>query len=461
MQESDRISKLGIFSISLGAIIGWGAFMQPGETYLPKAGVVNTCIGLLIGMLMLIAIEKNYAYMVNLYDDSGGEFLYAKKTLGDKIGFLTGWFLALAYIATLSLNASAFTILVSGFLPDFLKTVYLYSINGYDIYLGEVLFTILTLGLICFINLKNIQFSSRYQITLSATLVGVTLLLLCVFLYKYNPQEQVLNTYIGFDKIDMSKILSIMALAPWAFLGFDTVVQMSEEYDCENAAASKLAVLSIISGFIIYNILNIMTASVYTKDQIANGNIQWATGDAVTYYLGDMGLALLFIALGASVLAGMNGFILASSRLILSMSREKVLPKSFGKMSENNIPYNAVKFVALVSCLTAFLGRNIIVLIVNMASLGGVFAFFFTSMCVFKLNKKLNIHKFFAGLGMTFSTIFMIILLIPNSPAFMGIQGYILLILWSITGFFFYKYKRNYKLKNSQGIDNKNSSLSY
>ncbi|PAB59620.1 APC family permease [Anaeromicrobium sediminis] len=461
MQESHGISKLGVFSVSLGAIIGWGAFMQPGETYLPKAGVVNTFIGLFIGMLMLMAIEKNYAYMVDIYDDSGGEFLYAKKTLGDKIGFLTGWFLVLAYIATLSLNASAFTILVSGFLPDFLKTVYLYSINGFHIYLGEVLFTIISIGIICYINLRNIQFSSRYQIMLSGTLVSIILLLLCVFLYKYDPQKHVLNTYLGFDKINMSKILSIIALAPWAFLGFDTIVQMSEEYECENSTASKLAVLSIISGFIIYNILNVMTASVYTKEAIVNGNIQWATGDAVSHYLGDIGLVLLFIALGASVLAGMNGFILASSRLILSMSREKVLPESFGNISENNIPHNAVKFVALVSCLTAFLGRNIIVLIVNMASLGGVLAFFFTSMCVYKLNKKFNIHKFFAGLGMIFSTIFMIILLIPSSPAFMGIQGYILLILWGITGFFFYKYKSNYKLKNKEAITDKQSSLSY
>ena len=34
-------SKLASFSLAFGCIIGWGCFVVPGTTFLPKAGVVG------------------------------------------------------------------------------------------------------------------------------------------------------------------------------------------------------------------------------------------------------------------------------------------------------------------------------------------------------------------------------------------------------------------------------------
>ena len=42
-----------IFAILLGAIIGWGCFMLPGEKFLPNSGVINTSIGFLFNSLCL------------------------------------------------------------------------------------------------------------------------------------------------------------------------------------------------------------------------------------------------------------------------------------------------------------------------------------------------------------------------------------------------------------------------
>ena len=55
------LGKFDIFAIVLGAIIGWGSFMLPGTKFLKEAGVINTALGLILGAICIILIEKNYS----------------------------------------------------------------------------------------------------------------------------------------------------------------------------------------------------------------------------------------------------------------------------------------------------------------------------------------------------------------------------------------------------------------
>ena len=71
--------KLGVsevFAILLGAIIGWGSFMLPGTKFLPNSGVINTSIGLFVGTMAIVMIERSYRYMLQQDIDEGGEFSF-------------------------------------------------------------------------------------------------------------------------------------------------------------------------------------------------------------------------------------------------------------------------------------------------------------------------------------------------------------------------------------------------
>ena len=59
-----KLSRIDIFSIVLGAIIGWGSFMLPGTKFLKESGVINTFLGLFLGVICIIIIEKNYLIMM-------------------------------------------------------------------------------------------------------------------------------------------------------------------------------------------------------------------------------------------------------------------------------------------------------------------------------------------------------------------------------------------------------------
>ena len=57
-------SKVNAWALSLGCVIGWGAFVMPGTTFLPVAGPVGTIIAMSIGAVLFLFISKNIGYMI-------------------------------------------------------------------------------------------------------------------------------------------------------------------------------------------------------------------------------------------------------------------------------------------------------------------------------------------------------------------------------------------------------------
>ena len=82
------LKPVHVWSLALGSIIGWGAFVMPGNTFLPNAGPLGTAIAMGIAALIMISIAFNYSYMINHYPVAGGEYVYAKSAFGKSRGVL-------------------------------------------------------------------------------------------------------------------------------------------------------------------------------------------------------------------------------------------------------------------------------------------------------------------------------------------------------------------------------------
>ena len=101
------LSPLGAWALAFGCAVGWGAFVMPGNLFLPEAGPLGTVLAMLIGAAIMILIGVNYHYMMQRYPDAGGAFTYTKKELGYDHGFLSAWFLMLTYVSIIWANATA------------------------------------------------------------------------------------------------------------------------------------------------------------------------------------------------------------------------------------------------------------------------------------------------------------------------------------------------------------------
>lgn len=456
-----KLSPVNVWSLALGCIIGWGAFVMPGDTFLPNAGPLGTVIAMITATLIMIIIAFNYHYMINIYPVAGGEFTYTQKTFGRDHAFICSWFLALSYLTIVPLNGTALALIGRNLLDNVFQVGFHYVVAGYDIYFGEILLAVGALILLGILSIRGVKFAGAFQTLLVfALILGVAVVFLAAIV---SPNASFDNLKPGFpmsddNKVQWGGILAVVAVAPWAFVGFDTIPQAAEEFSFSPKKIKVIMVISIVFGGLVYIILNTVTAmtlpsrySSWTEyiDDLPNqsGLLSLPTFHAAYELLGIAGLVFLGVAVLAAILSGIIGFYMSTSRLLYSMSLENVLPKWFGVLHPKyKTPANAILFVMAISVIAPFFGRTALGWIVDMSSLGAAIGYGYTSAAAFVYARKQGDHGIMATgiIGIIFALLFMILLLVPI-PMFhssLGKESYICLIIWIVLGLVFYLKRR-------------------
>lgn len=429
------LNRIDAFTIILGAIIGWGAFMLPGTMFLHEAGVINSAIGITLGTLAIIIIEKNYLVMITESKEVGGEFSYTYNNLGKKHGFVVGWFLTLAYLAIIPLNATAFPLVIKKIFNELLEVGYLYNVAGYNVYFGEVMVSSVIILLFAYLNIKGIKKSSKIQNVIVFGLIASVLITFVGMLLK-SDFTLFNNNYIAKYEFKFSEVFKLFAIAPWAFIGFDAIAQLADEFNFSAKKTSAVAILSLVFGALVYNILNFITAIVYSPEEAIKSD--WATGMAVYDTLGTPFFIILVIALGGAVWSGINGFFLCTSKLISSLANYKIIPEKLGRENNVGVNKNAIIFITLVSLVAPWFGRIALTWIVDMSSLGAAIAYFYVSYIALKKSESTK-SKIYAIGGSLISILFVLLLIFPTSPAVLGKEPIIALVIWIIIGVIYYK----------------------
>lgn len=57
-----KLSPINVWAIAFGCIIGSGAFLLPGTSFLPKAGPLGAAAAMLTGAFAMVIIAINYNY---------------------------------------------------------------------------------------------------------------------------------------------------------------------------------------------------------------------------------------------------------------------------------------------------------------------------------------------------------------------------------------------------------------
>lgn len=475
-----NLNPMSVWAIAFGCIIGWGSFINPGKKFLPTSGVAGTAIAMVLGALIMIIIAYSYAYMVPKYPKAGGEFTFTKKCFGKQAAFLCGWFLVAAYLTNVPMNSTAIGLIIDGIFGPVLKFGFHYSIAGFDVYLGEILVAMSILILFAYLNIRGVKVVGKVQTALAACL-GISVIILTISaIVSTHTSFDNMNPIWGFDKsaaIEAAKagsytsvepyshsgttsiiasILATLAIAPWAFVGFDTIPQAAEEFKFSYKKVSIIMIVAILFGCFVYVANNTITAAALANwpDLIVNSEgTPWLLLTAAEKLLGTFGKVLVGVAVMSAVLTGIMGFYLASSRLMYSMSRDGYLPKIFGKIHPKyKTPANAMLFCMLVSLSGPILGREALGWFVDMSAIGASIGYGFTSLSTLvtmKKNGDKNVFlKIMAILGSLFSAMFIILQVIPI-PGFesvhFGKESYIMLVIWIILGLaFYFKQKKNF-----------------
>ena len=473
-----QLNPLSVWAIAFGCIIGWGSFINPGKKFLPNSGVAGTAIAMLLGALVMVIIAFSYAYMIPKHPKAGGEFTFTKACFGKIPAYLCGWFLVAAYLTNVPMNSTAIGLIVDGLdgAADILKFGFSYSIAGFQVYFGEMIFAMAILILFAVFNMLGVKKAGYVQTVLAVMLVGSVLTLSIAALCSPKASLENMAPIWGFDKsgavaaatngtytdIDafakggtagiLSAILATFAIAPWAYVGFDTIPQAAEEFNFSYKKVSFIMIIAIAFGCFVYTANNTIAAAALSNwpDLIINAeSTPWLLLAAAEYLLGPVGKILVGVAVSCAVLSGIMGFYLGSSRLMYSMSLDGYLPAFFGKLdAKYGVPRNAMLFCLVISLCGPILGREALGWFVDMSSIGASIGFGFTCLCTLVTLKRdgdsSGFIKFMATLGAAFAAIFVILQLVPIpglSGVHFGKESYIMLVIWIVLGVVFYLFR--------------------
>lgn len=429
-----------VWGLALGAIIGWGCFVLPGTAFLPKAGPGGTAMGMLIGALLIIVIAVSYGYLIRKFPISGGEFIYAKEAFGKRNAFVCGWAMILAYWSLIPLNATALAMISRYLFPGIIQQGLLYEIAGWEVYAGEVILASSAIILMALLNIRGIKQAAWMQTAIALTLVGcilvITFLVFCVSDWS--------NLAPGFPdgRRWWKGVFSIVAMAPWAFIGFDCIPQSAEEYNFSHRKSTFIMISAVLVAAILYIAVCAVTAvGVEPWQQLLDSRNAWPTGYVVRNTMGLAGIVVLGVAMFCAVVSGMNAFYISTSRLMYAMAKEGSLPKWFEHLSPKyGTPTNAILFTMAMSLFAPWFGREILLWIVDMTSVGAAIVFAYTTGSAAVIGYRNGSRKYtvFGILGCLFSLFFLSLLIIPGMPGYLTFQSRVVLFVWILIGVAFY-----------------------
>ena len=458
------LSPLAVWALSFGCAVGWGAFVMPGTTFLPAAGPLGTALGILVGAVIMFIIGVNYHYLMNKYPDAGGTLTYTIKTFGYDHGFMSAWFLILVYVAIIWANASALGLISKNLLGTTFQFGFHYQIFGYDVFFGEVLLSVAAIvicGLVC---MYGKRFAAGLQVLFALLLLGgVAVCAIAVFCADSANMVELTPVFAPNGKIPAMQIFTIVALSPWAFVGFESVSNSTAGFKFPVKKTIWILAAALLTSTFCYVALTLMSARIVPvfdagsvpyfenwSDYIADlGNMKglaalpafYAAYDTIGRITGDnAGVVLLGVAAFAGIMTGLIGNFIAASRLIYTMTEDGILPEWFGRLDAHGNPRNALAFLMGISVFIPFLGRTAISWIVDVNTVGATIAYAYTSADAYATARKEQNQKIQVTgiIGLVMSAIFFLYFMAWSAGA-MSTESYLILATWSILGFVYFR----------------------
>ncbi len=447
------LSPLAVWALSFGCAVGWGSFVMPGTTFLPKAGPMGTALGIVIGALVMFVIGVNYHYLLNRYPDSGGTLTYAIKSFVYDHGFLSSWFLILVYVAIIWANATALPLIGRNLLGNIFLFGFHYTFLGYDVYFGEILLSVSAIVICGFVCIRGKRLATRLQILFALLLFGgVMIAAFEVFGRGQASLSSLSPAWAAGEQSPFRQVFTIVALSPWAFVGFESVYNSAASFRFSPKKTLGIITVSLITGTLVYVLLAEIAAGSVPEgceswvSYIGNlGSFSGLKGLPVFFSvheaMGNAGVVLLGAAAMAGILTGLIGNFIAAGHLLYAMADDGILPEWFGKLNQDAAPGNALLFLSGISLFIPFLGRTAIGWIVDVNTVGATIAYAYTSAVALHTARKEG-NKTVQGTGMLglAMSMFFFFYFMSWSAGVLSTESYLILATWSILGFLYFRH---------------------
>jgi APA family basic amino acid/polyamine antiporter len=336
--------QLTVFGV--GVVIGTGIFVLTGEAAGAKAGPAIALSFVFSGLVCALA-ALCYAEFASTVPVAGSAYTFSYASLGELVAWVIGWDL----ILELALGASTVAVGWSTYFADVMDqagiTIPSFAYGDKHNLVAAAIVLILT-AVICL----GIKISSQVNFVFVVVKVSIVLLVIVAGLFfikwsNYSPFIPPAGSHAAPGSAPTSSLLQDIGISPGAFgisgiftgaalvffayIGFDIVATAAEE----TKNPQRDMPIGIFSSLGICTALYVAVSLVVTG-MVKYNKIQVAAPLAAAFRsVGHPGFATT-ISVGALIglTTVMMILLLGQSRVFFAMSRDRLLPPSFSKVSE-------------------------------------------------------------------------------------------------------------------------------
>ena len=333
-KQNQKIGLLAATSLVVGNIIGAGIFVLPAS--LGKFGSISI-VGWLFtatGALILAKIFSNFSK--KLKGKSGGPYIYSKVVFGDFIGFLVAWGYWISCWVNNAAIAVAIVSALSFFFPELVTNPFYATITGLSF-----------IWFFTFTSSRGIKSSGNIQIlTTIAKLIPLVLIILFGFFIfdleifpEFNLTDQ--------NDFEILPVVAVMTL--YAFLGLECASIPAENIKNPEKNIPKATMAGTLISTLIYILSTIVLFGIIPAENLINSPAPFAEAGEI---IGGKYFGFLISAGAAiSAIGALNGWILITSYMPMTMANDRLFPKVFAKKNKKGFPYLSL---LLGSILTSF-----------------------------------------------------------------------------------------------------------
>lgn len=452
-----------VLVVAFGAMIGWGWVVSSGQ-WIQSGGVLGTVLGFIIGGIMIYFVGLVYAELTTAMPLCGGEQVFSYLAFGANGSYICIWALILSYIGVVCYEACSFPTILQYLFPSLYRG-YMYTVAGFEVYASWVVIGAVMAAVIVVINILGTKQSAVMQTVFTLAIAGVGILLLAGSVYSGDVQNIRNQAFEGTGKAGiMENVAKIAIMTPFFFFGFDVIPQASEEINVPLKKLGKVLILSIVLAVSFYTIVVIAIGLVMNRKEISDSltTTGLVTADAMAKAFNSSVMSKVLILGGlCGIITSWNSFLIGGSRALFAMSKANMVPKTFSGIHPRfNSPVNALLLLGGLSVAAPFLGRAMLIWIVDAANFACCLAYCLVSIAYLVIKRKYpNLkrpfknrhHKFVGGVASAMSGAMMLMYIIPGTNCTLVWQEWIIVGGWALLGMCFYLWsKMRYKEKFAQ-----------
>ncbi|AZV60424.1 amino acid permease [Peribacillus frigoritolerans] len=333
-----------LFMISLGGVIGTGLFLSSGYT-ISQAGPGGTILAYLVGGLIMYLVMLCLGELTVAMPVTGSFQTYATKYIGPATGFTIGLMYWLTWVVTVGSEFTASGLLMQRWFPN--TSVWMWS----------AVFAIL----IFLLNSFSVKIFAETEFWFSGIKI-ITIILFIVLggsaMLGFIPMDDrasapMLSNFTvdgGLFPNGLLPVFMAMISVNFAFSGTELIgIAAGESENPEKDVPRSIK-------NVIWRTMFFFVGAIF----VLSGLISWEEAGVIespfVMVFDNIGIPyaadIMNFVIITALLSVANSGLYASTRMLWSLSNEKMISSFFGKITSNGVPLNALVISMAVACLS-------------------------------------------------------------------------------------------------------------